>query len=112
MTAPQRSDCNCLQTRPGETSESRELGWDAHYADIETFRCARCGQPWLRYRYENESFSRSAQVYLGAISEADFARVDAAEAKALLERIPQYFCGGPGVGGSWFESSGPLNLFP
>ena len=112
MTPPPTTDCRCRATGSVQSKDRRELGWDSHYADVEVFRCASCEQPWLAYRYENESFARSARTYLGAISEQDLGSVNAMGAKDLLESLPSYFCGGPGVGGGVYESSGALNLSP
>ena len=104
------SSCGCENGNPGERADEKELGYDAHYSDIVVFRCQECRQPWLRYHYENESYSRSSCVYWGAIAEEDFATVTAAGAKPPLESLPRYRFGQAGVGTGW--TSGPLNLFP
>ena len=112
MTDLKNPDCGCHKSGPSQTKDRRGLRSDSHFADIEVFRCGLCDQAWLRYHYENESYSRSGRVYLGAISEQALQSIQPGQAKALLESLPSYVCGGPGVGGGPYRSSGELSLWP
>lgn len=99
------SKCPC-QTPPFDYKDlpRRRIGVDTtegRYADVSIEQCTRCGQRWLRYFFENESFSRSGRWYRGPISEETAQQVTPDNATEILQQIGWYF-----RGGSYFDSTG------
>jgi hypothetical protein len=102
--------CTCLSAVSGRLILIADLGMDERYAEVSLLICPTCRQPWLRYFYELEAFSYSGRWYLGAVSPDQVGVLRAADAKALLENLPWYFCGGSYYGGTVFRSSGRLDV--
>jgi uncharacterized protein YbaR (Trm112 family) len=102
--------CFCHTAPSGKLIVVRELGMDQHYAEVSLLVCPDCRQSWLRYLYELEAISNSGRWYLGALPPDETGALHAEDAKALLESLPWYFCGGSYYGGRTFRSSGPLSL--
>ena len=102
--------CSCLVAVSERLILIAELGMDAHYAEVSLLVCPDCLQPWLRYCFELEAFSNSGRWYLGAFSPDEVEALRAEEAKALLENLPWYYCGGSYYSGHVYRSSGKLDL--
>jgi hypothetical protein len=101
--------CDCFEAPLRVLSGARELGMDDRFAEVSVLVCPRCGQPWLRYFYELEAFSRSGRWYLGAVTSDTAARITPAEARSLLEGMGWYFYGGSYYDGRVGRRSGPIS---
>lgn len=108
--APGPEPCPCLETPYEGLATVRELGADARWGEATLLDCRRCGRTWLRYFYELEAFSRSGRWYLGVIAPEQARLLRAADARALLESLPWYYCGGSYYGGRVHRTAGKLNL--
>lgn len=98
-------DCKCFNPPFNAADyEIREIGNDGRNAEVSVEICNLCGRRWLRYFYENESFSRSGRWYRGMISDGESLRMTANEAAEYLEKLDWYF-----LGGSYFDSSGKIS---
>jgi|GEM_PF-988085 len=103
------ASCACRDA-PGSLAVVVELGMDSHFAEVSVLCCQRCGQHWLRYAYENESFTRSGRWYLGAVSEQQRSVLTPAIAKQILEELDWYFYGGSYYDGRSGRASGVILL--
>jgi hypothetical protein len=74
--------------------------------------CQDCGQHWLRYCYEVEAFTGSGRWYLGAITPEQFATLTVEQARAMLENLNWYDCGGSYYDGGMRRTSGTIMLSP
>lgn len=102
--------CACF-SRPNATLiVKKELGMDQNYAEVSTWRCACCGQSWLKYFYELEAFTASGRWYLGAITAELAEQLIALDAKATLESLDWYFCGGSYFNGRIGRAAGIIVL--
>ncbi len=104
MSAP--DDCLCHLDPFSYLEQQTRIGMDAFYADVFEAACRRCGQVWLRYQFEMESESRSGRWFLGAVE----GEVTVSGAKAQLEDLAEYWCGGSYFDGQVALTSGPINL--
>ncbi len=99
------SECGCRRPPFWHTDfDSRLVGVDetaGRFAEVSVERCRSCGQRWLRYFYEAESFSRSGRWYRVPLSDEEAASVTAASAASLMCGRPWHF-----RGGSYFDTTG------
>jgi hypothetical protein len=102
--------CPCLETPFEGLSTYREMGMDARLGEVTLLYCRRCGRYWLRYFYEHEALSESGRWYLGVLSPALLAGLRLDTARAALEELSWYFCGGSYFGRSWGKASGKIQL--
>jgi hypothetical protein len=99
-----------MKTPSAPLTDERYLGMDQRYAEVSLWRCAACGQIWLRYQYEMEAFSESGQWFLGAITAAEADGLTAECAKETLERLEWYYFGGSYFRGGRGRASGNIAL--
>lgn len=76
---------------------------NGRYGEVSTEECTGCGQKWLHYFVEYESFSKSGRWYRGIVSEEDLLEITPENAIQYIERLDWYI-----FGGSYFESSGTI----
>ena len=98
--------CACLSAVSNDLEPLGSLGTDRHFAEIALLRCPKCGQRWVRYFYENESFTRSGRWYLGAVDSVP----EPEQALVALGSLPWYFAGGSYFDGEVRKMSGPITL--
>ena len=98
-------ECSCLTPPFGfDRFESQRVGVDAsggRFAEVDLVRCRACGQRFVHYFYELESFSRSGRWYRAPVTGVDARELTNENARAILTKARLYF-----YGGSSFESSG------
>lgn len=70
-----------------------------NFVQVSVLTCSICGQPWLRYFHEIETFTASRRWYLGSITAELDSWLTAENAKATLESLYWYFYGGSYYGG-------------
>ena len=92
------STCKCFATPFKYLKLIQELGLDSRLAEVSILACQECGQLWLKYFYELESFTGSGRWYLGPISSEQGAVLTLESAKGLLEGLDWY-----DYGGSYFD---------
>lgn len=83
---------------------------DSRFAEVSVLVCRECGQRWLRYFYEVESFSGSGRWYLGAITPEQATALSAEQAKAMLEQLSWYYYGGSYFQGRSGKTAGEILL--
>jgi hypothetical protein len=71
---------------------------EGRYADVSIRQCRTCGQLWLRYFVEYESFSRSGRWGRGRIDPVTAQSIRPEEGAQFLADLPSYL-----YGGSWFD---------
>ena len=77
--------------------ESTYLGvdeTDSRYGDVHANKCKKCGQIWLRYTIEYESYTGSGRWYQGPISQKDLKRMTPSKAVDYLSNLDWCFAGG------------------
>ena len=102
--------CGCFSVPRRFLVIHQELGIDENFASISLLTCSVCGQRWLEYFYELESFTASGRWYLGAISPEQASHLTADNAGATLETLDWYFYGGSYYGGRSGKTSGRMNV--
>jgi len=85
---------------------------DESFAEVSLLFCSKCGQCWLRYFYEVETFSGSGRWYLGAVSAEQASILTASNAKTILETLSWYYFGGSYFDGRTGKASGEIHLNP
>ena len=100
--------CTCLIMPSHHLTHLRDLGMDSRFADVSLLQCPDCGRQWLRYYYEVEAFSGSGRWYLGQITPAQLASLDAEGARGMLERLDWYYYGGSYYEGRSGRASGAI----
>lgn len=105
-----QNPCACLTSKDSNLIVIQELGMDSNFAEVSILECEECKRLWLRYFYEIEAFSNSGRWYLGNISSEDRETLMATNAKASLEKLGWYFCGGSYYDGKVSRSAGPIRL--
>jgi len=104
--------CKCLTMPAGSLVGENSLGMDSRLAEVSTFHCPGCCRQWLKYLYEVEGFTGSGRWYLGPISAEQLSALTAETAKAILESLEWYYCGGSYFGGQVTRASGRIMLNP
>jgi hypothetical protein len=102
--------CACFHTPYQSLSWIKELGMDAHFAEVSILACSVCGQNGLRFFYELEAFTASGRWYLGAIDPQQAANLTVENAQKILENLGWYFYGGSYFGGKIRKGSGMMHL--
>lgn len=108
----------CICERPEATFDAfdeEEVGIDpteGRYADVSLLRCRRCGQRWLRYFVEYESFSCSGRWARGPISERDAATITPEASAAYLAGLAWHLYGGSYFRGVQGLRSGEMTWGP
>ena len=92
--------------------QAEALGLERRLAEVSVLICQECGQHWLRYVYEVETFTHSGRWYLGAITPKQFATLTVERAKAVLEGLGWYYFGGSYFQGHNGRTSGTVMLSP
>jgi hypothetical protein len=82
---------------------------EGRYADVAILECRLCGQLWLRYFVEYESFSRSGRWGRGRIDEITASTIQPHEGPSYLAQLPSYLYGGSWFGGEEGERSGAMH---
>jgi len=105
-----RDACACFTAPSTHLIAVKELGLDSHLAEVSVLLCQECGQHWLRYLYAVEAFTGSGRWYLGPITPEQFATLTVEQAKAILEGLGWYYCGGSYYQGRTGRLSGTITL--
>jgi len=105
-----RDACACFTAPSTHLIAVKELGLDSHLAEVSVLLCQECGQHWLRYLYAVEAFTGSGRWYLGRITPEQFATLTVEQAKAILEGLGGYYCGGSYYQGRTGRLSGTITL--
>jgi hypothetical protein len=102
--------CGCAATPLKYLEPIQEIGLDNHLAEVSVLVCRECGQYWLRYLYELESFTGSGRWFLGPISKDQLSGLTAETAKNVLEGLDWYYYGGSYFKGRSGKASGTIFL--
>jgi len=87
----------------------RDLGTDSErYGEAEIYECVKCGQLWVRYFVEYESFRASGRWAIGKIDRDAAEKIQVDEVTAFLENLPEYIRGGSYFGGTVCKAVGPM----
>ena len=78
------------------------------YADVRVQECRLCGELWIRYFVEYESFTGSGRWARGRIDETTANAIQPQEAPSFLAQLPSYLYGGSWFDGEEGERSGPM----
>lgn len=79
----------------------RDLGEDAHGAEVAIWRCRACKRAWLHYSLEMPHYSQSGRWWCVAISTQQAASMQADAARDFIQQQAAGF-----AGGCFFRSSG------
>ncbi len=99
--------CGCFDHPQGfDRYEIREVGVDFRYGEVEVWTCKQCKQPWLRYLYEQEAFSKSGRWFMGPIPDVLAGTLEGARAIDILTGLQWYFRGGSFYDGAVTKNKG------
>ena len=90
--------------------DSRSVGVDetnGRFGEVSVDTCKVCGQMWLHYLVEYESFSESGRWYRGPVTPEMVESLRPEQAPELLASLPWRFSGG-----SYFRSQGQKGTGP
>jgi len=108
------SECRCMTPPFWYTDyDSRPLGVDetkGRCGEVTLETCKACGQMWLRYFVEYESFSESGRWYRGPVTPEMVESLRPEQAPELLAGLPWRFSGGSYFRSQGRRGSGPLFL--
>ncbi|MBD2464110.1 hypothetical protein H6G89_24210 [Oscillatoria sp. FACHB-1407] len=107
---PEQSSCRCLTGVFNSLEQIGAVHLDDRFAEVSIQICRQCGQPWLRYFYENEAFTASGRWYLAPLQPDELAQLKPENAKTILEAKPWYYCGGSYFDGRVSRTSGTIYL--
>lgn len=102
--------CKCFAVPFKYLKPVQEPGLDSRLAEVSIQACQECGQFWLTYFYEMESFTGSGRWYLGPISPEQRAALTLESAKSVLEGLDWYIYGGSYFNGRSGRGKGAILL--
>jgi hypothetical protein len=76
---------------------------DSFYGEIDLSQCKKCRRYWIKYFYEQESFTKSGRWYRGLIDSERIHVLDPEAVEAYFENLDWYY-----YGGSFFGSTGQI----